>query len=168
MLDDTDPHISKPSAALRAWARQLPAPICETVLDADLSQPFLFNEVVAVNGALSTQRHAIAGWARDLGFGGHHVEDMMLAVDEAVANAIEHGYRDRPEDDPGIVVLFAAPMPAQGMAHVVVADNGSWRPPTDAGFRGRGLSIIEKISNLFDLHHDRTGTVTHMAWYLPS
>ncbi|WP_173128622.1 ATP-binding protein [Kibdelosporangium persicum] len=168
MLDDTDPHISKSPAALRAWARQLPEPICETVLDADLSLPFLFHEVVAVNGALSPQRHAISGWARRLGFDGHHVEDMMLAVDEAVANAIEHGYRDRPADDPGIVMLFAASMPAQGMAHVVVADNGSWRPPTDSGFRGRGLSIIQKITNLFELHYDHTGTVTRMAWYLPS
>jgi serine/threonine-protein kinase RsbW len=168
MLDNTATEAARSAAGLRAWADELPRPVRATVLGADLSLPFVFREVVAANNALSPLRQDVTGWSRSVGFTGYGVDDMVLAVDEAVANSIEHGYRHRRPDQPGMVVLFAACAVAHQMAHVVVADNGSWRPPpADSGTRGRGLPIIEKVTDTFQLHHDDTGTVTMLGWKLP-
>ena len=49
---------------------------------------------------------------------------MLIATGEAVANAIEHGHRDRPE---GIISLRAIAV-VDGL-HVSVIDSGVWKIP---------------------------------------
>jgi serine/threonine-protein kinase RsbW len=168
MLHDAAPEVAGSAGSLHAWARGLPEPVSEVVLGADLRCPYVFREMVAANTELSPLRQAVTGWARHVGFSGYGVDDMVLAVDEAVANSIEHGYRDRPAGQPGTVVLFAARASAQQTVHVIVADNGIWRPPpADKGTRGRGLPIIKKVTDAFQLHHNEGGTVTLLGWKLP-
>jgi serine/threonine-protein kinase RsbW len=66
---------------------------------------------------------------------------VLLACSEAVANAIEHGYRD----DPFGVVEFAATVSADAV-EIRIADRGTWRP-AGAGdaVRGRGLQLIRQV-----------------------
>ncbi|MFC7532077.1 SpoIIE family protein phosphatase [Actinoplanes sp. GCM10030250] len=66
------------------------------------------------------------------------VNAVLLACSEAVANAIEHGYRD----DPFGVVDVAATVSADAV-EVRVTDRGSWRGPGTDLVRGRGLQLIE-------------------------
>ncbi|ONI81582.1 hypothetical protein ALI144C_19975 [Actinosynnema sp. ALI-1.44] len=170
MLDDTGPDPSRPAVTMsadsvRAWARALPAPACEVVLGADLDQPYLFHVFAGVGTALSAQRRAVGQWARGLGLGGYGADDIVLAVDEAVTNAIEHGYRGRTEGEPGTVGLFCGNNPDQRMACVIVADKGSWLAPSAPGVRGRGLLLMGKLADRFDLYPADGGTVALLGWF---
>ncbi|CAM3355120.1 ATP-binding protein [Kibdelosporangium persicum] len=165
MLDDTEAEVSRSTAALHAWAEQLPEPVCEAVMSADAASPVLFRAVPAVRHELSPLRAAVTEWAQGFGFDRDTLADLVLAVDEAVTNAIEHGYRNQPA---GIVRFFAGHSPVEKAVNVVVADSGSWRPPpSEPGVRGRGLSIIRAVTDRFDLHHGEHGTVALLSWKLP-
>jgi anti-anti-sigma factor len=71
------------------------------------------------------------------------VEDLQLALGEALANAVEHAYRDQPPGD----CTYAVSWLPDGGVDVRVEDFGTWRPvPADPGFRGRGLRLIRELS----------------------
>jgi signal transduction histidine kinase/DNA-binding response OmpR family regulator len=77
--------------------------------------------------------------------------DLVVAVSEAAANAIEH-----PIDPAEPVITVTASM-QPGAVLVTVRDTGSWRPATDAGFRGRGLALIGALTEL-SVHRSDEGT----------
>lgn len=105
-----------------------------------------------------TSRDLAAG--ADLNAGPDLAEDIVLAVDEAVTNAVEHAYRDR---SPGPVRLWARDTGA-GLT-VVVGDYGCWRTPAlDLGHRGRGLSVIRLLAGRLDLACTPAGTTVTMTW----
>ncbi|MEU4626265.1 SpoIIE family protein phosphatase [Actinoplanes sp. NPDC023801] len=77
--------------------------------------------------------------------------DLVVAVSEAAANAIEHPIEPA---EPAITVT-ASMQP--GAVLVTVHDTGSWRPATDAGFRGRGLALIGALTEM-SVHRSGEGT----------
>ncbi|WP_433027502.1 ATP-binding protein [Actinomycetospora sp. CA-053990] len=86
-------------------------------------------------------------------------ESIVLLVDEAVSNAVEHAYRGPVGD----VSLFAAPRPC-GYG-VVVEDQGVWSPPdADPGFRGRGLDLVRELSDHHVVMGSELGTTVRMCW----
>lgn len=114
-------------------------------------------ELRAEPGAAGRSRRAASRWFTTV-CGGRQpcevVSDLVLAVNEAVSNSIEHAYRDGLS---GTVVLHAdvdRPSTALGgdgatvgcpdvRVTVRVSDRGSWREPAlNPGHRGRGLSMI--------------------------
>jgi len=109
-------------------------------------------------GELRHIRGAVQDWARRRAVPEPTLVDLQLVLGEAVANAVEHAYRDT---DPGTVEVDlrirrnrAAPVVA---ARVV--DHGRWRPvPSDNGFRGHGLTIIERIASRMAVTRARRGT----------
>ncbi len=78
----------------------------------------------------------------------------MLAVDEAVANAIEHSVRH--DAEPGFIDIVA--MSDGRWIRVEVTDQGSWRPPHDDESRGRGLNIIGALMDRVQVATTNTGT----------
>ncbi len=72
---------------------------------------------------------------------------VLLACSEAVANSIEHGYRD----DPFGMIDVVATVTADAV-EVKVADRGTWRGPMTDVSRGRGLQLIRESMDqvLFD------------------
>ena len=55
----------------------------------------------------------------------------MLALSEAVSNAVEHGYGVRPGVvAPPDVVEVAAEVLAEGRVEIIVRDRGGWRSPS--------------------------------------
>ncbi|WP_430782232.1 SpoIIE family protein phosphatase [Actinoplanes sp. G11-F43] len=101
-------------------------------------------------------RADMRGW-----LAGHRVDTdclnaVLLACSEAVANAIEHGYRE----DPFGVVDVAATISA-GTVEIRVTDRGGWRGPGSDTARGRGLQLIYESMDevVFDRGHQGT-TVT--------
>jgi signal transduction histidine kinase/DNA-binding response OmpR family regulator len=70
------------------------------------------------------------------------VFDLIVAVSEAAANAIEH-----PVDPAEPVITVHAQMDDDAVV-VTVRDTGRWRPSTSAGFRGRGLALIGALAEL--------------------
>jgi serine/threonine-protein kinase RsbW len=78
-----------------------------------------------------------------------------LACSEAVANAIEHGYRD----DPFGMVDIAATVTPEAV-EVRVADRGAWLPARDDVGRGRGLHLIRQVMDLVTFDRGGGTTVT--------
>ncbi|MGY1708479.1 SpoIIE family protein phosphatase [Geodermatophilus sp. SYSU D00758] len=106
---------------------------------------------------LERVRRAVAAWAVGAALGADAVEDLQLAAGEAVANAVEHAYRDS-ERTGSVDVELAAER--DGGVWVAVRDGGSWRPaPADPGFRGRGLQIISALGRDVEVDHGPAGTV---------
>lgn len=148
---------------LSAWAGTLPALAAKIVHLADLARPHLFLPMTASAATLSLVRAQVSAWSRAVGMTRTLTEDIVLAVDEAATNAVEHGYGG----DEGALTVFAGCAPAGATVHVVVSDKGRWRmPAANPGFRGRGLNIMDKIAAEFDLHHDRSGTTVVLGWAL--
>jgi anti-sigma regulatory factor (Ser/Thr protein kinase) len=101
---------------------------------------------------LAEVRRAIREWLQ-----AQHVdqpEDVVLAVDEAVANAIEHSghFRAAP------VFIDVVARNNGKSIRVDVIDEGSWRPRRDDGTRGRGLNIIDALMDDVQVAHDSGGT----------
>ncbi|WP_300007248.1 SpoIIE family protein phosphatase [Pseudonocardia sp.] len=108
----------------------------------------------AVPPSLAAMRRDVEGWAARGGLAAELVDDLQLALGEAVANSVEHAYG---AGAPG-EVRYRVDVAADDGVTVEVADDGTWRPPGEPGFRGRGLQVIHSLSREFALDHDDGGT----------
>lgn len=92
-------------------------------------------------------------------------EAIVLAVDEAVSNAVEHAYRGRAGD----VQVLAASRPCQDGVAIVVSDHGTWSTPAlDPGYRGRGLPLMRELADRHSVEHSASGTTVRLCWYTPA
>jgi anti-sigma regulatory factor (Ser/Thr protein kinase) len=77
----------------------------------------------------------------DTGLTPEQAHDLLLAVGEAVSNAIEHARNPtRPCIDLTVEV-------AGGGVTVVVRDYGEWRPGPSGQHRGRGLAMLSALAD---------------------
>ena len=100
-------------------------------------------------------RKDLRGWLTSHGVDEESAQAVLLACSEAVANAIEHGYRDDPF---GQVEVTATVAP--DAVEIRVADRGSWRPPLDDVARGRGLQLIRQVMDHVAFDRSEGTTVT--------
>jgi anti-sigma regulatory factor (Ser/Thr protein kinase) len=84
-------------------------------------------------------------------------DEIVLAVGEAAANAVEHAYRG--QEEPGVLdVTFWTESDA---LCVQIRDHGRWRePPPGPRPAGQGLGIVlmRRLVDCVLIHHDHTGT----------
>jgi serine/threonine-protein kinase RsbW len=110
---------------------------------------------------LSGVRREVAEWAAQFGLPEEFTEDLVLATHEALANVADHAYPDGRGE---------AWLDLECVGHaieVVVRDRGEWRaPPTDTGWRGRGLLIIRRLAGDVRVQHGDSGTTVRMRWPL--
>lgn len=108
---------------------------------------------------LGPSREALRTWLTDVGVQPDQIQDMLVATGEAVANAIEHGHRNRPE---GTISLRATAV-VDGL-HVSVIDTGVWKIPRQipSEYRGRGLSLMRCLVQDLSIHSNDAGTTVHM------
>lgn len=108
---------------------------------------------------LGPSRNALRSWLSEAGVEAEQIQDMLVATGEAVANAIEHGHRDRPE---GTISLRATAV-VDGL-HVSVIDTGVWKMPRQvpSEFRGRGISLMRCLVEDVSIHSNDAGTTVHM------
>jgi serine/threonine-protein kinase RsbW len=119
----------------------------------------LCQHVDADGRSLVEARDVLTRWASAAGMPAELRDDMVLAAYEAMANAAEHGYRGQG----GVIEVHANR--TDDSVVVTVADRGEWRPPpADNGFRGRGLRLIEALSQRSAVIPARTGTTVVMTW----
>ena len=139
----------------------------------------------ALPAAQRMVRHAVARWLEAAHWPEDGVEDITLAVTEAVTNVIEHAYLDH---DPGSIHLYAwitpaarpatpdglsAP-PATGGAPkdgrkviVVVSDHGRWHPERRTvdlnRHRGRGIAMMTALMAAVHVQRASNGTTVVMV-----
>ena len=111
---------------------------------------------------LGELRHELSRWLRGAGVAEEKVADIVLAVNEAVANSIEHGYQGR---KPGKVRVNGDNDGAR--VNLKITDKGKWKPAAaDPGVRGRGLLLIRAVSDWLELDCTAKGTTVSMSFSL--
>lgn len=92
----------------------------------------------------SVARDKVRTWLRAGGWTPTQIEDLVLAINEAVSNSIEHGYGIGPEDPAGSGTVELRGEVADHHVTFTVRDQGVWRPPVDdpKSTRGRGIRLM--------------------------
>ena len=92
----------------------------------------------------SVARQRVREWLTAWCWPTDQLDDIVLAVSEAVANAIDHAYLDQP---PGMIdVRGGIEITPDGHHRVmmIVRDHGRWRPPpSDYQNRRRGIPLMQ-------------------------
>ncbi len=106
-------------------------------------------------GELAALRSLLRRWLVRAGSGEDDLAEILIAVGEATANAIEHaGHGNgRGVDVSGEVIA--------GEIRLTVADTGRWRPERDDD-GGRGLVLMRALMDQVDVEASPTGTVVTM------
>jgi anti-sigma regulatory factor (Ser/Thr protein kinase) len=111
---------------------------------------------------LSDVRHRVAEWLDANGIAEPLADDIILVVNEACSNCVEHAYRGH---DAGRMRIEAEVLDEQ--VRFCVVDSGSWKvPPADPGTRGRGLLLISKIGDDVAVRGTDDGTSVEMSFRL--
>ena len=106
-------------------------------------------------GSMSLVRDAMRLWLDGTSLARGDAEGVVLAVWEAVANAVEHAVDPRDE-----TVRLRAEL-EDSRVRIVVEDTGRWAPPSDRDGRGFGLKLIEGlVSSSAIVQHGSGTTVT--------
>ena len=108
-------------------------------------------ELVGEPPALSAFRQALRRWLGEAGADDDEVQDIVMAVNEACQNAIEHAYGLTPE--PFNVLLEAA----EGEVCVTVRDRGGWRDRISDD-RGRGLPLMRALMDAVEIEQRPSGS----------
>ena len=108
-------------------------------------------------------RHRAAEYAAAQGVDTPVVDDVALAVSEAVTNAVK--YADAAEAD-GVVELAGAPR--DGWLEVTVRDRGEGFGKGSTDGLGLGLSIIARLCSELTIVQEGDGTEVRMRFPLPS
>ena len=114
------------------------------VIAARVLPPPLHERLPADPARLARVRRTVSAWARAAGLPPDTLDDLQLALGEALANAVEHAYPVSGDDDG---CEYSLERDRDGSVRARVRDNGTWRPaPADRGFRGRGIELIGALA----------------------
>ncbi len=102
---------------------------------------------------LRTLRHELQRWLEGRGASRDIGAEVVLAMHEAAANAVEHAY----PQDPGDLIVRASHN--DGNLVVVVEDEGRWRPPRRTDQRGRGLTLMHSLMDDVEIAPSPSGTL---------
>lgn len=104
-------------------------------------------------------RHEFSQWLRTyVMLEGEKLNDVLLAVNEALTNAAEFAYRGR---QPGTMTLQVSYGRADGTLIAEVSDNGTWRhvdPSAQPNTRGRGIPLMRALADSITISQLPNGT----------
>jgi serine phosphatase RsbU (regulator of sigma subunit)/anti-sigma regulatory factor (Ser/Thr protein kinase) len=114
--------------------------------------PSLRLRVPSEAAQLASVRRSLRGWLLAAGSDPEVAEEIVLAVSEACANAMEHPRSPRER----FVEVEASA--TDGVVSLLVRDSGRWRPLVSTAERGRGLRIIEQLMDRVERSESDDGT----------
>jgi serine phosphatase RsbU (regulator of sigma subunit)/anti-sigma regulatory factor (Ser/Thr protein kinase) len=123
-----------------------PAPL-QLTFPADVSQ-------------LAPTRTALRSWLTQADVAPDESMNVLIAAGEAVANAIEHGHRNKPE---GMISMGATALVDR--VHLTITDTGSWKTPqpVTASTRGRGIALMRGLMQDVTIDPDAAGTTVQLT-----
>lgn len=101
---------------------------------------------------LADVRMLLRRWLHSHGASEDEAYDIVVASQEACANAVEHAY------GPGGRSFELEAAYVDRRVTVTVRDHGRWRPPRGA-HRGRGVPMMQALMERVDVTHGEAGTV---------
>jgi anti-sigma regulatory factor (Ser/Thr protein kinase) len=106
-------------------------------------------------------RHRVQAWLERAGIRARLAEQIIVAVNEVIANAVEHGS----DFDPTKLVTVEGSLRDRQLV-VTVTDDGQWRPGVqqDAPERGRGFVMIEQLCDDVRIETGPFGTAVTLFW----
>ena len=107
---------------------------------------------------LAVLRRTVRQWLTATAVDQHTAQELVLAVGEAVTNAVEHAYLD---SEPGSVELTVSRYSEE--LRLEVRDHGRWRTIPAPGPRGRGLKMMEKLTDAVTVDIDDHGTTVRLC-----
>jgi anti-sigma regulatory factor (Ser/Thr protein kinase) len=116
---------------------------------------YLSESAPAVPASVAWARKTLAAFAAAAGVRGERLQDVRLAVSEAVTNAVAYAY----DGSPGDVHVIAAVV--AGELWIVIADDGSGmqtRPSESRGL-GLGLGLMARLSDALTILTRSSGGV---------
>jgi serine/threonine-protein kinase RsbW len=89
--------------------------------------------------------------------------DVLLGVNEALANCAEHAYRGHADGD---ITMHATYDDAAGRVHVQISDRGRWlpRPAVVRNHRGRGLALMRALADQCTVDRGTDGTTVRLDY----
>lgn len=124
------------------------------------SVEFVHRSWPAEAAALGHIRRELVEWVGPLGLNPDEVDDVVLAVDEAAANVVEHAYSP---DDPGSVELTLWTEP--DALCIEITDHGTWNPTETPG---RGIGLMQRMVGAVLIHVDERGSRVLLRHPLPA
>jgi PAS domain S-box-containing protein len=101
--------------------------------------------------SLRAFRGTLRRWLAAAGAAPEEVQDVTMAANEAIQNAIEHAHALTRR---AVEVLLDR---TNGSIEVVVRDHGAWRPPRESS-RGRGLPLMNALMDSVEVEPGPNGT----------
>jgi serine/threonine-protein kinase RsbW len=118
---------------------------------------------------LALIRRQLARWLGPLQLTDEETADVVLAVDEAAANAVRHAYT--PEESGAVeLTLWTEPGTATvpSTLSIEVVDHGHWRPPAARPTEGgRGIPLMSTMSESVLIHYDERGSRVLLRHRIP-
>ena len=113
---------------------------------------------------LAALRAEVRRWLAPLALPGDAEIDLLLAVNEAASNSVEHAYTPATADDTVELTFWTEPR----SVCVEIVDHGTWRTPCGQPTgRGRGIEIMQRLIPVILIHYDRRGTRVLLSHPLP-
>jgi len=123
-----------------------------TIAAADAHATTFTFTFTALPMAVPLVRRSLERYADAIGLNDARCFALIAATGEALANAVEHAYAGTP----GLVRVHAET--GDGVLHVVVEDDGKWKPAQRRDERGRGLPLMRALVDAVEIrtHQART------------
>ena len=110
----------------------------------------------ATPASLPAIRHLLRRWLVSRGATDDEAYDIVVACQEACANAVEHAYGSLPAE------FEVEALHADRRVTLTVSDRGRWRPPRGQN-RGRGIPIMRALMDTVDVRETADGTAVALA-----
>lgn len=113
---------------------------------------------------LAEVRSTIRRWLDGIDLAGDTEDDLVLAVNEAASNVVDHAYRQK---SASATLGLALWIEGETLC-IEITDRGAWRPvPTLSNNRGRGLTMIYQLVDSVLIHNGTDGTRVLLRHPLP-
>jgi serine/threonine-protein kinase RsbW len=115
-------------------------------------------------GRLPGIRSAVRSWLRAVGLSDQAQQDVLLAVNEAATNAVEHAYPSDASGDTVDITFWTEP----DHLWIQIDDHGHWKTPaTGPTGRGLGIPMMQRLVDSIMIKYGERGTSVLVGHALP-